>query len=608
MTTKVSAATPPSYADPAEIDAFVEMLRRFERGEIDAEKWRAYRVVRGAYGQRQDGVHMLRIKLPQGQANAAQLRALADVAERYSRGYGHVTTRQNFQVHFVRPADLEPAMRRLAEAGITTHGAGGNAVRNVVACPFAGIAADEAFDVTPYADAVTRHFLRHPLASSLPRKFKIAFEGCTNDHVATPIHDVGFRARLRTVEGRTVRGFAVTAAGGTSSLCTSGSVLVDFLPAGDVLALVEALVRLFHARGDRTNKQRNRLKFLVRELGLPAFRALVDEELAQVRAGGAPALPFDPSTPPEEPVPAHARPPAPEPEQLAARVSAARLRGPGEPPHIRVDRRPGAEALARFVRSNVRPQRQHGYSVVSVALPQGDVTAAQLEAAAELALAYGDGTVRFTGSGKIVLRWVPSFELPALHERLVAAGLARDGASSAADVVACPGADACRLAVTRTRGVARLIEDQVRTLGPDALAATVPVHLSGCPNGCSQHHVAAIGLQGSARKLGARAVPQYFVLLGGGVGDSGASFGRLVGKVPARRAADAVRRLTELYLAGRADGERAHEFFARAFDRAKEVIAPLEDLRLEDARPEDFVEPGATEPFRPETQDGECAA
>ncbi len=598
----------PSYADLAEIDAFVEMLGRFERREIDADRWRAYRVVRGAYSQRQDGVHMLRIRLPQGSVGSSQLRALAEVAERYSRGYGHVTTRQNFQVHFVRPADLEPALRRLAEAGITTHGAGGNAVRNVVACAFAGVGADEVFDVTPYADATTRHFLRHPLASSLPRKLKIAFEGCASDHVATPIHDLGFRARVRAEDGAALRGFSVTVAGGTSSLCTSGNRLFEFLPATEVLALAEALVRLFHARGDRANKQRNRLKFLVRDLGFDAFRALVEEELGRVRAGGAPVLPFDPCSPPEESAPGPARPPAPTSEEIAARVSSAALRGPGEPPRVAVELAPGRDALARFVRSNVRPQRQPGYSVVSVALPQGDVSAAQLEIVASLALAYGDGGVRFTGTGKVVFRWVRTGDVAALHARLAAGGLARDGAGSAADVVACPGADACRLAVTRTRGIARLVEGEVRAAGADALAAAVPVHLSGCPNGCSQHHVAAIGLQGSARKLGARAIPQVFVLVGGGVGDAGAAFGKLVGKVPARRAPEAVRRLVELYLAGRAEGEPAHEFFGRAFEDARHVVAPLEELRPDDARPEDFVEPGATEPFRPETQDGECAA
>ena len=215
---------------------------------------------------------MLRVKIPQGIATAAQLRALADVAARWSRGYGHVTTRQNVQLHFVQPADLEPALRLLAGAGITTSGAGGNTVRNVAACPYAGVAPDEPFDVTPYAEAVTRHFLRHPLASSLPRKLKLAFEGCQEDHAATAIQDLGFRARIREERGLVRRGFAVTVAGGTSSLCTSGHPLFEFFPAEDVLVLAEALVRLFHARGDRKNKQRNRLKFLVRELGFESSR------------------------------------------------------------------------------------------------------------------------------------------------------------------------------------------------------------------------------------------------------------------------------------------------------------------------------------------------
>jgi sulfite reductase (NADPH) hemoprotein beta-component len=582
MTTRSSSPGRESYADSAEIDAFLETLGRFERGELDAEGWRAYRVVRGAYSQRQDGVHMLRIKLPQGRVDAAQLRALADVARRYSQGPGHVTTRQNLQLYFVRPADLEPAMRRLAEVGITTHGAGGNAVRNVVACPYAGVAQGEVFDVTPYAEALTRHFLRHPLASSLPRKFKIAVEGCPDDHVATPIHDLGLRARLRTEGGRTERGFAVTVAGGTSSLCTSGHPFLEFLPANEILLFAEAVVRVFHARGDRVNKHRNRLKFLVRDLGQDAFRDLVLAELAELaklRAEGAPALPFDAERPPVEPVPAHAREPSPSPV-----------------------------APASFLASNVRPQRQAGFATVLAALPQGEVTAAELETVADLATLFGDGAVRFTRTGKILFRWIRAADVGALHARLAAAGLGKDGAGSGADVVACPGADVCRLAVNRTRGLARLVEDAVRALGREALAAQVPVAFSGCPNGCSQHHVAAIGLQGSARKLGGRALPQTFVLLGGGIGPSEATFGRLAAKVPARRAPEAVRRLIDLYLAGRAEGEGAGAFFARAFDRAKEVLAPLEELRLEDARPEDFVEPGAAEPFRPETQDGECAA
>ena len=584
----------PTFADDREIDAFIATLRRYERGELDAEQWRVYRLGRGAYGQRQPGVHMLRVKIPQGVANAAQLRALADVATRWSRGFGHVTTRQNLQLHFVRPADLEPAMRRLAEAGLTTSGACGNTVRNVVACPLSGVAADEPFDVTPYAEAVTRHLLRHPLGDALPRKFKIAFEGCAHDHVATPIHDLGFRARLGP-DG--ARGFAVSAAGGTATACTAGSALVALLPAGDVLALCEAVIRVFHARGDRVNRKRNRLKYLVRTLGFEPFRALVEEALAAVRAEGAPRLPFDPERPPEEAPPTGERPTPPSTEALFARVSAAPPRGPGEPPPVALDLTPAPHSLARFQATQVRPQRQAGWSAVTVRLPQGDVTAAQLEAVADLARSYGDGAARFTSSGHLLLRWVRTEEVPALFARLAAAGLARDGAGSAADVVACPGADSCALAVTRTRGLARRIDDAVRArLGDAGLSARLPVHASGCPNGCSQHHLAAIGLQGSLRKLGDRAVPQSFVLLGGGVDEGGASFGKLAAKVPSRRVPEAVAALTALYLAERGEGEPAGAFFRRAFDRARALLVPLEALRLEDTTPADLEDAPDPEP------------
>jgi sulfite reductase (NADPH) hemoprotein beta-component len=597
------------FADPAEIDAFVETLRRFERGELDAEAWRAYRVVRGAYSQRQDGVHMLRVKLPQGTASAEQLRALADVARRFSRGFGHVTTRQNFQLHFVRPGDLEPALRRLAEAGITTAGAGGNAVRNVVACPLAGVSPDELFDPTPYAEALTRHFLRHPLASSLPRKFKIAVEGCRTDHAGTAIQDLGLRAALRDEGGVLRRGFAVTVAGGTSSACASGAPFLEFLPAGDVLALAEAIVRVFHARGDRMNKQRNRLKFLVRDLGLAPFRALVQAALAEVRAEGAPRLPFDPDRPPAERGPPAQRPAAPAPAELARRVLASPPRGPGEPPPVVPDLAPAPEAVELFLRTHASPQRQPGYAVVTVATPQGDLTAPQLEGLAELALAFGDGSVRLAAAGRLHLRWVPAADLRALHAGLAALGLGRAGAGSAADVVACPGAEACRMAVTRTRAVARAAGEHVReALGADALAAPLAVHVSGCPNGCSQHHVAAVGLQGGARKLGDAHVPQYAILLGGHAAADGARFGRIAAKVPARRVPAALERLTALYLSARAPGEAAGPFFAREHERARALLAPLEELRLEDARPEDYVEPGTDAPFRPAVKDGECAA
>lgn len=537
----------PSAADAGEITAFGLDQQRFEAGALDAEAWRVRRVALGAYGQRQEGVHMLRVKLPQGLATSGQLHALADVAVLYSRGFGHVTTRQDFQLHFVHPAHLEPAMRRLARDGLTTSGAGGNAVRNVAACPWAGIAPDETFDVTPYAEAFTRHFLRHPLGDALPRKFKVAFEGCAEDHAATAIQDLGFRARLAGPGSGGARGFTVTVAGGTSTACVAGAPLVDFLPAGEILALGEAVVRVFHARGDRLHRNRNRLKFLVADMGLDRFREAVESELARLRDAGPPLLPFDPERPPEEAPPHHR---------------------PSRPPAA-----PGAAsgALARFLATNVRPQRQEGYSAVTVSPPQGDVTAAQLTVLAELAERFGDGTARLTPEGHVLLRWIRDEEAGALHSHLVAAGLGIDGAGSAADAGACPGAEVCRLAVTTTREAARAIGEEVRRTLPAALAVRLPVRLSGCPNGCSRHHLAAIGLQGCLRRVDGEAVPHFQVLLGGGA--DGALFGRPAGAVPEALVPGVVARLTALYLAGRRDGEAAEAWFARDFERAREVVA-----------------------------------
>jgi sulfite reductase (NADPH) hemoprotein beta-component len=519
----------------------------------------------------------------------------------------HVTTRQNVQVHFVSARGAEASIRRLADAGITTKEACGNSVRNVTACPLAGVAPDEVFDPTPYAEAFTRHFLRHPLSSSLPRKFKVAFEGCPEDHAAASIHDLGFVAR-RLEGGR--RGFRVLAGGGTSTVPVSGQVLEDALPAGDLLELAEAVVRVFHRLGDRVHRHANRMKFLVRSLGFDGFRAEVVAERERVRAEGAPRLPFDPEHPPEERAPDRVAAPPPAPADLAARVRAQRPSGPGILPELAPDLAPGPEAVAAFERTNVRPQRQPGYVSVEVVLPLGDVTAAQLRAIAELALAHGDGCVRLTRGQDLVLRWVRAEEVPALHAGLAAAGLGRSGAGTAARVVSCPGAESCKLAVTQSRGLGRLLEDHLGA-HPELVAGApgLDLKVSGCPNGCGQHHVAAIGFQGSARKVAGRAVPQYFVLVGGGLGPDGARFGRLAAKIPARRVPAALERLVALYRAERAAGESAPAFFARVDPaRARAALADLADLPPDAVAPEDLVDLGERAAFRPETGDGECAA
>src|SRR5579871_251755 len=419
-----------AFADLAEVDEFAATLERFEKGEMTPDQWKAFRLVRGTYGQRQTGdLQMLRAKIPQGVLSAAQLEALARVAEEHSRGFGHITTRQNLQFHFVPLAQVEDAMRILAEAGMTTREACGNSVRNVTTCPYAGVARDEPFDVTPYAEALTRHLLRHPLSASHPRKFKIAFEGCAEDHALTAINDLGFTARLQ--DGR--RGFRVSAGGGTATVCASGTALVEWLPAGEILEVAEAVVRVFHALGDRQHRQRNRMKFLIKELGWEGFVARFEEQRAAVRGQGAPRLPFDSERAPEELAPP---PPSVEPPgvgETAARVTATPLRGPGIPPDVRPVLSPSAASFARWALTNLRPQKQDGYVTLTVRLVLGDVTSAQLRVLAQLAHAYGDGTVRVTPTQNVVLRWVKRDRVQSLYQRLAAAGLGTGDADTVAD-------------------------------------------------------------------------------------------------------------------------------------------------------------------------------
>ena len=599
-----------SFADEGEIDEFVSVLERYEKGELTPDEWRAFRLVRGTYGQRQTGdAQMLRIRIPQGILDGEQLRALADVAEDYSRGFGHLTTRQNFQLHFLRLHDVERVMRRLAEAGLTTREACGSAVRNITACPCAGVAADEVFDVTPYAEALTRHLLRHPLSSRLPRKFKIAFEGCPEDHAFAAINDIGLRA-LRRVNGSDRRGFRVTVGGGTSILPTSGQLLFEFLPAGEILDVADAILRLYAARGDYKHKQRNRMKFLIREMGWDAWRAELERTLAEVRAEGGSRLPFDPDAAPVEEAPDWFRRPAPPLVETAARSVATELRGPGFRPRVEPVLARSRAEMGRWTRTNVRPQKQAGYVVATVTVPLGDLTSAQLRVLADLAACFSDGTVRTTHEQNLLLRWVPEAAVPELHCQLAAAGLGLGDAGTIADPVSCPGAEACRLAVTQSRGLARLLQEHVAARpGLAEAAADLSIKISGCPNGCGQHHVAGLGFQGSVRKLEGRAVPQYFVMVGGGVTDGRAHFARIAAKVPTRRTGEALERLVSLYRSDAEPGESAKAFFRRVeLARVKDVLADLEALRPEDAAPSDFVDLGDEGEFKVEAMEGECSA
>lgn len=579
--TQMTSPFLPRFSDPGDIDEFVSTLGRFERGELNAEDFRRYRLTRGIYGQRQADVQMVRAKIPQGVLAPASLEALADVAERYGHGKGSVTTRQNVQFHFVKMSDVETAMRRLHEAGLTTREACGNTVRNVTADPLAGVCNHGTFDVTPYGEAITRFFLRSPWANSLPRKFKIALGYEPGDTAMAGIHDIGLIARVR--DGR--RGFLMRVAGGLSTSPQAAIVFHEFLPEERLLDACEAVNRVFDRTGNRDNKHRARLKYVLRKMGQEPFLAALHEEYAAVLARGGTPLDLSVAT----------APPAPPPP--ATTDDAPATRGPG---------------YLLWRGSNTIAQDQPGYHAVLIRLTLGAVSAAQFRALAKIVTDFADGSLRTSIEQNLVLRWVPTHRLPALHSALDAIGLAKAGARTVADVTTCPGAESCNLAVTASRQVGGAIsarlESDVALHAAVKTAAEAVIKVSGCPNSCGQHHIADIGWHGAARKVGDRTAPVYQLHLGGGFDENGARFGRQIVKVPARRVAEAVARLVRLYSDERAEGETATAFYKRV--TAARVHALLDDLAdLDSDTPDEtFLDIGESMGFRVAIGEGECAA
>lgn len=579
-----STAAPflPRFSDPADIDEFVDTLARFERGEISPEVFRRYRLARGVYGQRQEGAQMLRVKIPQGVLSSAQLRTLGNVAARWGHGYGHVTTRQNIQYHFVPMPEVEGALRVLDTTGLTTREACGNTVRNVTADPLAGVRDHGTFDVTPYGEAITRFFLRQGWANSLPRKFKIALGYAPGDTALTAIHDVGLVARVR--DGQ--RGFTVRIAGGLSTSPQNALRFREFLPEAELLDVCAAAVRVFDRMGNRDNKHRARLKYVLRKLGPERFRATLEEELAAVQAHGGHPLDLSVAT-------AAPTPPPP---------SAAEVESPPAP----------GRGYLRWRASNALAQDQAGYHAVVVRLPLGRITAAQFDALADIAERFSEGALRLAVDQNLLLRFVPTGRLSALYSALDAAGLGAPDARTVADVTTCPGAETCNLAVTASRQVGAAITARLESDPSlaDALVAArdATVKVSGCPNSCGQHHIATLGWHGAARRAGDRTAPVYQLHLGGGFDDDGARFGRQVVKVPARRVPEAMARLLKLYAAERAEGDTPDRFF-RDLAGAR-VEALLHDLVALDAdTPDDiFLDIGQAQGFQVAIGEGECAA
>jgi len=566
------------FSDVRDIDEFVEGLQKFERGEMTPDQFKVFRLGRGTYGQRQPDVNMLRVKIPQGVLSAEQLELLARVAGEYSRGFGHVTTRQNIQFHFVQLSRAADAMHLLDSVGLTTKEACGSTVRNITACALAGVCSGASFDVTPYARAVTRYFLRNPICQALPRKFKIAFSGCGDDCAQGAINDVGLVAL--THHGQ--RGFRVRVGGGLSTSPEDAHALEDFVSTDRLLPVLEAIVRVFDRTGNRENKSRARMKYVIRKIGMKGFRAEYLAELAKIDAEGRGSIEI-PAEPEQRP-------------DAILRLGRARRESTAE------------DGFGEFLRTNCIPQKQSGYYAVVARLDRGDITSAQLRGLARLAREFSDGTVRTSNEQNVLLRWVPEESLTTLHAELLQLGLGRTGARTIHDVTSCPGADTCNLAVTKSRELTTALEAKLATAnGALRDAEGLDIKISGCPNSCGQHHVAALGFHGTVRRVGGQTAPEYQLHLGGGIDKYGATFGRQVAKVPARRVPDAVVRLLELYQKEKTDGEKALDFFRRVDGKVvKDALASLQ-LDEKTSRPEDYLDNGDEAPFKVAIGQGECA-
>jgi sulfite reductase beta subunit-like hemoprotein len=542
-----------------EFDDFDNEAEEFLAERLPENEFIGFRLKQGVYGQRQPDVQMVRVKLPFGGVTPDQMDAFATVVEQYAPlGKGHVTTRQNIQIHHVPLRDMEGLIREISAVGLSSREGCGNTVRNVTGDPWAGVAPDEIFDPTPYAGAYVRYFVRHPTTQLMPRKIKTAFTGSDEDRAITGIHDIGFLSRER--DG--VKGFEVRVGGGTSIMARVAPTLYDFVEAdnGDYMKVAEAVFRIFD-RQDwlRVNRARARIKVLVDKIGIEA-----DEER---RA---------PKRPPETASPNGDR-----------------------------------SAFERFVAANVQAQRQQGFSAVEVKIDRGDLTPEQFRGLGQIMREFTGGAARSTVQQNFVLRWVRDEALYAVWQRLTDLGLGAAGAREITDVVSCPGTDSCKLGITSSMGLNRAVKQRVEEMQiEDELTRRIHIKMSGCPNGCSQHHISSIGFYGASLKVGGRAMPAYIPHIGGNYEGGEVIFGkRLKSRLPAKRVPEAVERWLRLYESDRDNGEEFNAFAERVgaepFEAAvKDLTLPAE-FSLETMQ--QFIDWNRAQPYKVERGEGECA-
>jgi sulfite reductase (ferredoxin) len=575
-----------------EIETFEVEASRMLAGQIASELFKPFRLQYGIYGQRQAGVQMVRIKIPFGGLTSNQLRRVAEVAEQHATGVGHVTTRQDIQLHFVELKNVPTIMRGFAEVGLTTREACANTVRNVTACHLAGVCQGEVFDVTPYAKTVALHLLRNPLNQSLPRKFKIAFSGCKHDCALTPIHDIGLLA-LRREDG--LIGFRMAVGGGLGAAPRIAQVLREFTPMDELIPSIEAVIKVFDTLGNRKNRNKARMKFVIEKLGFPEFKRRWEQaykDMGYVRPNQEPIKLLEHADQPLRLI----MPTSNGVKQAAASTNGSANGDNQESP------------FELWKRTNVVRQKQEGYTTAAIKLFMGDLTSNQMVYVADLADRYSNGNIRTTINQNMVIRWIPEIMLAEFYQALVSENLADPGAELVEDIIACPGTDTCGLGITSSKGMARALAE-VFPAGqvPEDLAG-VSVKISGCHNSCAQHHIAAIGLHGVGKRIGDHVAPHYELHLGGKVNGT-AKIGQMTVKLPAKSVPAAITHLIEVYRRDRQPGEGLPAYIDRmGKHKLKDELIPYTIVPAYDEDPTFYYDwEGDNEFILEDLGPGECA-
>ena len=562
--------------DIIELDRKIQL---YQNGKIDEDGFRSLRLARGIYGQRQEGVQMIRIKLPFGRVTSEQLHRIADVSDEYSTGRLHITTRQDIQIHYVSLDRTPELWADLEKSDITLREACGNAVRNITASETAGIDPDEPFDVSPYADAVFKFFLRNPICQELGRKFKISFSATDQDSALSFMHDLGFIAKIRKENDQDIRGFKVMIAGGLGAQPRHADTVFDFLEADKLIPFIESTLRIFDRYGERNRRAKARLKHLIQDIGLEPFLKLVEEEKKALSNQLYPI----------------------EIESRDPRISTDEL----IIPQVEIKDIPSFEA---WKKSNLIQQKEKGYYAIGIKVRLGDFYTDKARILADLIKAYAQDEIRLTISQGILIRDVKEELLPFFYEKLTELDFADIGYDSTLDITSCPGTDTCNLGIASSTGLARVLEETLREEFPTYVNnKDLSIKISGCMNACGQHSIAQIGFYGMSMKKGKLVIPAFQVLLGGGViGDGKGSFSNKIIKIPSKRGPEALRSLLTDYESQKSEDELFNDYYLRqGKDHFYQLLKPL--ANIDEVQSDLMVDWGHDEAYIKAIGVGECA-